>query len=116
MFEDIENVRNASRQILGDSFKQSHEGGIFYAMNSHEAFDTSKTFVCNAVSNAPDLSCGAVNVGILREVKNDVDDYCINCEIGMEERELGIDDEANDVFFTIEAEEDLEAAEEIELL
>ena len=40
----------------------------------------------------------------------------MNCEIGKEERELGIDDEANDVFFTIEAEENLEAADEIELL
>ena len=112
IFEDIERVRNASREILGYSFAEPPE-----VINAVDQLNIA-TYACNYASSVPEeMKSAAVNFAVLRENdEEDLDDHCLNSKIGKEERELGVSSETNDVFFEISADRDFNLCENYELL
>ena len=112
IFEDIEQVRKASSEVLGYSFAEppDDENAIYQVNHS--------TFACNHILSVPEpVKYAAVNFGVWRDNNDEeFDEHCLNSKIGKEERELGMSSEANDVFFEITADKDYDLCENYELL
>ena len=112
VFEDIEQVRNASREVLGYSFAEPPvDDNALYQVNH-------STFACNNSLSVPEpMKYAAVNFGVWRDNNDEeFDKHCLNSKIGKEERELGMGSETNDVFFEITADKDYDINANYELL
>ena len=102
IFEDIRAVRDACKEILGDeelSTTPSVPGS-----DSTEA-NLVNAVACNAIFSELHYGINAVNIGsICEDPESDyyVENSCFNCEIGLQEREMGLANEESDEFFMID--------------
>ena len=106
LFEEIEQVRNASKEILGYSFDEEYCNTIM-DLNDAQVQSTLNTIyscsvsACNQNGSSISDEAGAMNFGVYKAEEEDLGEHCVNSEIGRVEREMRVDNENNDEYFMI---------------